>query len=180
MNTEYTISAKTEHNLGVKNINVTDKYFNAGVMLIDYEKWQLNNFHDKLIKKLKDLKNNIVQWDQDVLNSMLNGEYLELKEILNFKAATKTDKTNKSEVLMIHYMGSHKPWLTSGVFQRDSNYYHNNFRKVGQNSFHLEHKWRVRSAIDFLLALITLRVFRINRPLIFIYEFIISILKNKN
>jgi len=179
-NTEYTISAKTEHNLGVENINVTNKYFNAGVMLIDYEKWQQNNFHDKLIKKLKDLKNYIVQWDQDVLNSMLNGEYLELKEILNFKAATKTDKTNKSEVLLVHYMGSHKPWLTSGVFQRDSNYYHNNFRKIGKNSYHLEHKWRIRSAIDFLLAFITLRVFRLNKPLIFIYEFIISILKNKN
>ncbi len=178
--TNFTISAKTEHNFGVKNINVNNKYFNAGVMLIDYEKWQLNNFHDKLIKKLEDLKNNIVQWDQDVLNSMLNGEYLELKEILNFKAATKSNKIFKSKVLMIHYMGSHKPWLTSGVFQRDSNYYHKNFRKVSQNSFHLEHKWRLRSVVDFLLALITLRVFRINRPLIFIYEFIISILKNKN
>ena len=178
--TNFTISAKTEHNFGVKNINVNNKYFNAGVMLIDYEKWQLNNFHDKLIKKLEDLKNNIVQWDQDVLNSMLNGEYLELKEVLNFKAATKSNKKFKSKVLMIHYMGSHKPWLTSGVFQRDSNYYHKNFRKVSQNSFHLEHKWRLRSVVDFLLALITLRVFRINRPLIFIYEFIISILKNKN
>ena len=178
--TDFTISAKTEHNFGVKNINVNDKYFNAGVMLIDYEKWQLNNFHDILIKKLKDLKNNIVQWDQDVLNSMLNGEYLELNEVLNFKAATKSNKKFKSKVLMIHYMGSHKPWLTSGVFQRDSNYYHKNFRKVSQNSFHLEHKWRLRSVVDFLLALITLRVFRINRPLIFIYEFIISILKNKN
>ncbi len=178
--TNFTISAKTEHNFGVKNINVNNKYFNAGVMLIDYEKWQLNNFHNKLIKKLEDLKNNIVQWDQDVLNSMLNGEYLELKEILNFKAATKSNKIFKSKVLMIHYMGSHKPWLTSGVFQRDSNYYHKNFRKVSQNSFHLEHKWRLRSVVDFLLALITLRVFRINRPLIFIYEFIISILKNKN
>ena len=178
--TDFTISAKTEHNFGVKNINVNDKYFNAGVMLIDYEKWQLNNFHDILIKKLKDLKNNIVQLDQDVLNSMLNGEYLELNEVLNFKAATKSNKKFKSKVLMIHYMGSHKPWLTSGVFQRDSNYYHKNFRKVSQNSFHLEHKWRLRSVVDFLLALITLRVFRINRPLIFIYEFIISILKNKN
>ncbi len=178
--TNFTISAKTEHNFGVKNINVNDKYFNAGVMLIDYEKWQLNNFHNKLIKKLEDLKNNIVQWDQDVLNSMLNGEYLELKEVLNFKAATKSNKKFKSKVLMIHYMGSHKPWLTSGVFQKDSNYYHKNFRKVSQNSFHLEHKWRLRSVVDFLLALITLRVFRINRPLIFIYEFIISILKNKN
>ena len=71
--TEFTIAAKTEHSDGVERINVTDKYFNAGVMIIDFNKWQKNNYQEKLIKKLNDLKNNIVQWDQDVLNSMLNG-----------------------------------------------------------------------------------------------------------
>ena len=147
---------------------------------MDLKKARQNNFTDNITNLLTSLNDNAVYWDQDVLNWMLDGEYLELKDILNFKAATKTNKTFKSEVLMVHYMGSHKPWLTSGIFQKDSNYYHSNYRKVGQNSFHIEHKWRIRSAIDFFFALITLRVFRINRPLIFIYEFIISILKNKN
>ena len=51
VSTEMFNSKKNEH---FKNIELTGyKYFNAGVMLIDFEKWQQNNFHDKLIKKLK-------------------------------------------------------------------------------------------------------------------------------
>ena len=122
--TKFTIAARTEHISGVKRINVDDKYFNAGVMVIDFEKWQKKDFHEQLIDKLNDLKNNIVQWDQDVLNSMLNGSYLELGEVLNFKAATKINKKSKAEVIFVHYMGSHKPWLTSGMFQKDANFYH--------------------------------------------------------
>tara|TARA_A100000164_G_C21851459_1_gene745208 strand:- start:384 stop:1307 length:924 start_codon:yes stop_codon:yes gene_type:complete len=178
--TDMTVSANTEHDLGVDRINVSGKYFNAGVMVIDFEKWQRNNYHEKLIKKLKDLKNNIVQWDQDVLNSMLNGRYLELKEIMNFKAATKVDKTFKSKVLFIHYMGSHKPWLTSGIFQKDSNFYHNNFRIIAGKNFHIEHKWRVRSMFDFLIAILTLRILRINKTFVFILEFVASFINNKN
>ena len=59
--TEFTISANTEHNFGVERLNVSGRYFNAGVMVIDFAKWQRNNFHEKLIKKLIDLKNDIVE-----------------------------------------------------------------------------------------------------------------------
>lgn len=177
--TEFTIAARTEHISGVKRINVDDKYFNAGVMVIDFEKWQKKGFHEQLINKLKDLKHNIVQWDQDVLNSMLNGSYLELGEVLNFKAATKINKKSKAEVIFVHYMGSHKPWLTSGMFQEDANFYHSNFRSISKDSFHIEHKWRVRSLIDFLIAIFTFKIFRLNKPLIFMFEFVISFLKDK-
>ena len=178
--TEFTIAAKTDHSFGIERINVTDKYFNAGVMVIDFNKWQQNNYQEKLIKKLNDLKNNIVQWDQDVLNSMLNGKYLELSETLNFKAATKVDQNFKNKVLFVHYMGSHKPWLTSGLFQKDSNYYHNNFKLISGKNFHIEHKWKVRSVVDFLIAMFSLRILRLNKPLVFIFEFVNSFLKNKN
>ena len=179
-NTEFTVSANTEHDLGVDRINVSGKYFNAGVMIIDFDKWQRNNYHEKLIKKLKDLKNNIVQWDQDVLNSLLNGKYLELENIMNFKAATKVDRAYKSKVLFVHYMGSHKPWLTSGIFQKDSNFYHDNFRTFAGKNFHIEHKWRLRSMVDFILAIFTLRILRINKTLVFIFEFVASFINNKN
>lgn len=178
--TEFTISANTEHSFGVERLNVSGRYFNAGVMVIDFSKWQRNNYHEKLIKKLIDLKNDIVEWDQDVINSMLNGKYLELNKVLNFKAATKVDKTYKSKILFVHYMGSHKPWLTSGIFQKDSNYYHENFRKIAKKNFHIEHKWRVRSMIDFFVAILTLRIFRVNKTFIFIFEFVKSFIKNKN
>ena len=178
-NSEFTIAAKTEHTSGEERINVNDKYFNAGVMVIDFEKWQKKDFHEQLIHKLNDLKNNIVHWDQDVLNSLLNGNYLELGEVLNFKAATKINKISKAKVIFIHYMGSHKPWLTSGMFQKDANFYHSNFRNISEDSFHIEHKWKVRSMIDFLIAIFTLKIIRLNKPLTFIFEFVISFFKDK-
>jgi len=178
-NSEFTVAAKTEHTSGEERINVNDKYFNAGVMVIDFEKWQKKDFHEQLIHKLNDLKNNIVHWDQDVLNSLLNGNYLELGEVLNFKAATKINKISKAKVIFIHYMGSHKPWLTSGMFQKDVNFYHSNFRNISEDSFHIEHKWKVRSMIDFLIAIFTLKIIRLNKPLTFIFEFVISFFKDK-
>lgn len=178
-NSEFTIAAKTEHTSGEERINVNDKYFNAGVMVIDFEKWQKKDFHEQLIHKLNDLKNNIVHWDQDVLNSLLNGNYLELGEVLNFKAATKINKISKAKVIFIHYMGSHKPWLTSGMFQKDANFYHSNFRNISEDSFHIEHKWKVRSMIDFLIAIFTIKIIRLNKPLTFIFEFVISFFKDK-
>jgi lipopolysaccharide biosynthesis glycosyltransferase len=178
-NSEFTVAAKTEHTSGEERINVNDKYFNAGVMVIDFEKWQKKDFHEQLIHKLNDLKNNIVHWDQDVLNSLLNGNYLELGEVLNFKAATKINKISKAKVIFIHYMGSHKPWLTSGMFQKDANFYHSNFRNISEDSFHIEHKWKVRSMIDFLIAIFTLKIIRLNKPLTFIFEFVISFFKDK-
>jgi len=178
-NSEFTIAAKTEHISGEERINVTDKYFNAGVMVIDFQKWQKKDFHERLINKLKDLKNNIVHWDQDVLNSMLNGNYLELGGVLNFKAATKISKKSKAEVVFIHYIGSHKPWLTSGVFQKDANYYHLNFRNISKDNFHILHKWKLKSMIDFLIAIFTLKIIRLNKPLVFIFEFVISFFEDK-
>tara|TARA_B100000900_G_C20573936_1_gene714507 strand:- start:699 stop:1622 length:924 start_codon:yes stop_codon:yes gene_type:complete len=177
---KFTIAAKTEHDFGVERIGVSDKYFNAGVMIIDFIKWQQNNYHEKLLHRLKELKNNIVQWDQDVLNSLINGEYLELNEILNFKAATKVDETFKNKVLFVHYMGSHKPWLTSGLFQKDSNFYHQNFKLISGKNFHIEHKWRIRSLFDFLIAILSLKIFRLKKPVVFIIEFAKSFSKNKN
>ena len=177
--TKYIISAKTEHCFGIDRLNVTDKYFNAGVMIINFDQWITENLHEKLILNLIELKDNIVQWDQDVLNSLLNGEYFELSETLNFKAFTPSIKTSKNQIFFIHYMGSHKPWLTSGIFQKDSNFYHLNFKKIKNINYHIVHKWRLRSLTDFILAILTFKIFRLENPLLFTLDFINSLLNNK-
>ncbi|MGB1702710.1 MAG: glycosyltransferase, partial [Cycloclasticus sp.] len=79
--------------------------------------------HNKLLSKLQQISENILQWDQDVLNSFFNGKYLELEEKFNFKASSKITNSYKNKLVFIHFIGSHKPWLTSGVFQKDSNFY---------------------------------------------------------
>ena len=44
------------------------------------------------------------------------------------------------EKYIIHYVGSKKPWLTSGAFDISSEFYHTNFRKLYSSSYHVEHK----------------------------------------
>jgi len=66
------------------------------------------------------------------------------------------------------------------LFQKDSNYYHQNFKLITGRNFHIEHKWKFKSLIDFLLAMVSLKILRLNKPLVFIYEFAKSFLRNKN
>jgi len=170
---DLTIAAKTEHRMGEKRIGVDSRYFNAGVMIIDFQKWVVNDLHTKLLSQLDKINENILQWDQDVLNSFFNGEYLELDEKFNFKAASKSD--DKNSLLFVHYIGSHKPWLTSGTFEQDANYYHINYRKFSQNKFHITHKWKKQSVIDLFAAILTLKIFKLKKPFRYIFEFINSI-----
>ena len=66
-------------------------------MLIDYEKWQLNNLQSKL-KKLNDLK--IILFN-GIRCIEFNARWrISRAKILNFKAATKADKTFQREVLI--------------------------------------------------------------------------------
>ena len=79
--------------------------------MIDFTKWIKNDLHNNLISKLNEISNNILQWDQDVLNSFFNGKYLELENKLNFKASSKSTKEYIDEIIFIHYIGSNKPCL---------------------------------------------------------------------
>ena len=169
----YVISAKTEHTMGEKRIGVDKNYFNAGVMVIDFNKWIRDDLDNKLLSTLKQINKNILHWDQDVLNSFFNGKYLELEEKFNFKASSEITKSDKNELVFIHFIGSHKPWLTSGAFQKDSNFYHENYRKISNTNFHIEINEK-RSIFD-LLKLLTFRIFKIKKPFIYIFEFIKSL-----
>tara|TARA_B100001996_G_scaffold380509_1_gene368076 strand:+ start:277 stop:1221 length:945 start_codon:yes stop_codon:yes gene_type:complete len=183
----FVLSARTEHEKEInvtneiyKRLNMNGPYFNAGVMIINFEKWIKNNMKDKLIQNLKQYKNDISQWDQDVLNSVIDGDYLELDVGFNFPA----NKLNKKKqitnnLFFLHFLGSKKPWLTSGVFNFASEFYHLNFRKIFSNYYHIEHKWKRASIYELLISIFSLKIRNLNKPLIYIGEFVKSILKKK-
>ena len=52
-------------------------------MVINYEKWVNSKIKNSLVDTSKEIENNIVYWDQDVMNKYLDGEYLELPMQLN-------------------------------------------------------------------------------------------------
>ena len=86
-----------------ERLGIDENYFNAGVMLIDYKSWQKENMKEKLLKNLNILKNEVITWDQDILNSVVNGNYQELDKKFNFFDKD-VNKGNDDDILFIHYL----------------------------------------------------------------------------
>ncbi len=193
--TEFILSAKTEikkneapENLEIlmknsffkkywpfERLSIDEKYFNAGFLIIDLDKWRNSKFGEKLLQKMRELKNKIVSWDQDVLNSVINGRYVELNKEFNYYMGHY--KSDKNLIYFLHYSGSKKPWTTEGVFSEVSNFYHMNFAKVHNTFFHIEHNWKKHSLKQFINAVLTFRILKLNNPLIYSKEFIKSLIK---
>jgi len=174
INSEYILSARVEIPIGdselMKRLNLTGDYFNAGVMILDLNKWRKVNFKEKLISKMDEIKNLIIHWDQDVLNSVINGKFLKLDKIYNFPSSEISEKNFSEDIKIIHYLGSNKPWLTSGIFNFQSKFYQLNYKKLKKENYHIEHKWKKQSISDLINNFT-----HIDKPLQFIITFIKSL-----
>lgn len=179
LDSEFVISARTEKSLRqkpdevFKRLNLSEKYFNAGVLVINLELWRKQNIQEKLIKNMKKISNLIVHWDQDVMNSYFDGEYQELDNNLNFESSSFNEKSE--DVVALHFLGSNKPWYMSGVFRYGSHFYHENFNKFNNSKYHIVHLWKRASIIEFIKSIFNLNFFKIKFPLLFIKSFIESL-----
>ena len=122
------------------------KYFNAGVLLIDYKKWQSHEIGEGLIshsKKIVSSNVELKQHDQDVLNSYFDGKFLDLENIYNYPLLERFYKKDKIKIentaFFIHYMGKEKPWLLNGIFSEMANYYQSSYVNF-YNGIHFEVK----------------------------------------
>jgi lipopolysaccharide biosynthesis glycosyltransferase len=160
-----------------ERLSMKDKYFNAGFMIINLKIWGQENIFEDLIDCMHDIKDKIVSWDQDVLNSVFDGNYLELSYKFNHFAAQYN--TNEEEILFIHYYGSKKPWNTGGVFDTVSEFYHLNYRKVHKNKYHIINNWRRFALIQLIKNLYNLKIFGLKFPISYVKEFLYSLLSKK-
>ncbi|MBD2178842.1 glycosyltransferase family 8 protein [Pseudanabaena sp. FACHB-1998] len=101
-------------------------YFNAGVMLINLEYWRSNSVAEKAVEYINKNTNKIQLWDQDVLNFILQSQWLVINSTWNatwivFMSSAWTNynfTTLKCQELkdisldpsIIHFTGSEKPW----------------------------------------------------------------------
>ena len=179
---DHIISVRTEHYKNKKNINVyerllmnNEKYFNAGVMLIDLNKWRENNLTKVLRKKMNEINELIELWDQDILNHYFDGKYNELNNNLNFNLYL-TEKNSKikasdeslNQMIFLHYSGSYKPWTVRGVYNRKSIYYHLIFRKLFSEKFHITTTYRLGSLLQFFKGIVNLDILYLKNKISFI------------
>ncbi len=108
--------------LGLKNI---DKYFQAGVMILNISKFVKNHYSEELLKMVTNFDYDIV--DQDAMNELFNGDVYWLENEWNYPPLQKHMKKadyikNMSEYIrtkylavknpkIIHFADREKPWF---------------------------------------------------------------------
>ncbi|MDK2921206.1 MAG: hypothetical protein PWR24_763 [Desulfonauticus sp.] len=94
-----------------------DEYFNAGVLFIDLKKWREEGISKKLMDFAYDRFDDILWWDQDVLNvffhkkwKKLHPKYNVIWEVLESNSDNPEIKEAKENPVIVHYTRSVKPW----------------------------------------------------------------------
>lgn len=190
-NSDFIISARTE----VPKVKINEphwerlnlqgqRYFNAGVMLINLMKWRENGLSKKLQHHLEKIKKIIKYWDQDVLNSYFDDKFVELNGYLNWnlfltpsaKQSYLSDE-DRDNMILIHYTGSFKPWTVRGILDKHSIYYQDKYYQFFGIKYQIINTWRTGAIIELLKGIVTLKIFRIKYPFSLIYLTIVSMKK---
>ena len=133
-NTEY-LRLESNHE-AFKRLNLLgNKYFNAGVMLINYQNWLEKKDSENIAKKIDEIKEKAIYWDQDILNSYFDGSYIEIPNSLNYKInffdkdykKILEDNINEQKIFFVHYSGKFKPWSVKGITHSSSYIFHDYF-----------------------------------------------------
>jgi len=168
---------RSDHDEAFQRLSMSsDKYFNAGFMIIDLKNWVSNNLTDKSIQKINLLKDKAKFWDQDILNSLIDGNYLSLSSGLNYKSFNRAEVVKK--IYFLHFSGKTKPWEVGGYYENFAEIYHDNYKKLFGEEFHITCKNRKNSILRLLSAF---RKTRVNFKFIkYLVKSLIVILKKLN
>ena len=165
----------------IKNLQLSSsKYMNAGLLIIDVNKWINGNLTQKLCEKLLQIENNITYWDQDVFNAYLDGKFYELPESLNCYTNLENNLIVRDEIKIVHFYGSKKPWTTKGILNKKSTYYQDMYRELGLGSYHITHKRRRESVKHLISGIFNLKIIFIKKPISFLKDFLTSLSKKPN
>ena len=91
-------------------------YFQAGVILIDLNYWRENRCTELFVDIMKTQRHRIQWWDQDVLNIAFADNWQRLDVWFNVghsAVACVPNEVLDDNARLLHYDGSHKPWIQS-------------------------------------------------------------------
>lgn len=181
------LAARPEH---IKNNNneyifkhlelKSNSYFNGGVLLLNYKKWIKEEVFAQLQYTVANNKKELLWWDQDILNQVLDGNFIELNNFYNFKLSLDwkiNEDFIKNEVVFLHYQGKLKPWNISGIIHNHSNIYQNIFLKSQYSSgrYHLVKENSIVDLIKLIKSIFNLKLFKLKNPFFIIYKVFFNI-----
>jgi lipopolysaccharide biosynthesis glycosyltransferase len=86
-------------------------YFNAGVLVMNLEKWRLQGVGEKIIDVMNS-RGPFEYMDQDVLNFVFENSWFEIDQKYNFFSENRLRfLSDKSDPVIVHFAGPFKPWL---------------------------------------------------------------------
>ena len=92
-----------------KNDPLLKRYFNAGILLIDTEKWKSNHITEKALEFISKFPEKIEYADQDALNYTCQNLWEELDRKYNYEIVYNEPNTSTNPIIT-HYIGNIKPW----------------------------------------------------------------------
>ena len=146
---------------GKNTLNIKpNKYFNAGVMVINLELWKLNKLKDEFLKLINQQNEKLLFWDQDVLNLYFNGNYEILPDALNTKVDMEVDNNANTfsedemqNLSFLHYSGKFKPWSVRGAINDNSEFFQNIYRQLYNKKYYLNISYKVNAINDLVTAI---------------------------
>jgi len=164
--------------LSMKN----NKYFNAGVLVINFEEWQKKNVEGKLFEIMEKYYDKILYWDQDILNKYFDGQYLELEKINNFAFAIFNEERYDSKFIhdsvnFLHYNGKGKPWQVQYLIYDSSQIYQKEFRKLNLDFYHIVFNLKVKVLVTFLQDVFSFKILKLEKPSLYLYLSIKALFK---
>lgn len=106
-----------------KELNIPEHmgYFNAGVLLLNLDKWRANHTSGRVLRFIRNNPNKLRYMDQDALNAILKGKWMKLEPKWNFQVHRQWNQ--KITPAIIHYTTNRKPWNGNPRFRWSYNHY---------------------------------------------------------
>ena len=161
-----------------------ENYFNAGVLVMNFKMWRKENSQKNLLNVMKKYKENIIYWDQDLLNKTFDNNFLEMDSGLNFNLGIH-DNVNYSyeyvekNISFLHFSGKGKPWNLESIHYRNSNFYQKAYRKISSKKYHIVSNSKIRNSSFLIKNLFNLRVLEYEYPLEFLLRGLSSLITFK-
>jgi lipopolysaccharide biosynthesis glycosyltransferase len=86
------------------------RYFNAGVLLVDLNRWRQNQISERAIQFLIQNPDSPFS-DQDALNVACDGLWFELPSKWNFQDHFQTKVSEMNDPAIVHFINNSKPWI---------------------------------------------------------------------
>ncbi len=156
-----------DHEFFERNNLSSVNYFNAGVLVFNFQEWLSKDY----FKLLRDLQENysgtLKYWDQDLLNILINGNYIEMNNFSNFHLGADWNfpwPVIDELALFIHYQGKAKPWEISCIYDSSSKFFQNTYRKIFNNKIYLRKSYFTRDIIGLRNLLFLLKIRKTEFP----------------